>query len=159
MLTRRRAQAIIIQNNKVLFGKGLFENGEIRHFFIGGGIEKNEMPEETVMRELKEEANVEGTILFEISNINMENHHTFYVDIGKQIPVIGYDPEEEEILKPKDKKMLQELVFLDLGKSQNFTPIDIQAFEALLFECKSRGIQREWIKPLELLVKHNKNQL
>lgn len=152
MLTRRRAQAIIIQDNKVLFGKGLFENGEIRHFFIGGGVEKDETPEETVMRELREEANVEGKILFEISNINMENHHTFFVDIGEQIPIIGCDPEEEEILKPKDKKMLQELVFLDLKEAQNFTLIDIQAFEALMLECKNRGIQSEWIKLLKLLI-------
>lgn len=156
MRTRERAQAIIIQNNKALFGRGLFENGDIRHFFIGGGIEKNETPEETILREIKEECNIKGNICFEISSVEMENHHTFLVEIGEQIPVLGYDPEQEEIKKPTHKKMLQELIFLDLEAYESFTQIDIQAFKALLFECKKRGFERKWVKLITSIVENKK---
>lgn len=159
MVIRKRAQAIIIQNNKVLFGLGLFGNGDSRHFFIGGGIENHEIPEETVLRELKEETGVEGEILFEISGVDMEYHHTFLVGIGKQIPVIGYDPEQEEMIKPFEKKMLQKLVFLDLLTPDNFTSIDIQAFEALLLECKKRKYEREWFPLVENIVENKKGSI
>lgn len=42
MERRQRVQAIIIQNNKVLFGAGILKEKEYRHFFIGGGIEEGE---------------------------------------------------------------------------------------------------------------------
>lgn len=36
MKQRQRVQAIIIQNNKVLFGAGMLKGKEYRHFFIDG---------------------------------------------------------------------------------------------------------------------------
>lgn len=93
MEQRQRVQAIIIKNNKVLFGAGMLKGKEYRHFFIGGGIEEGETPEQTIVREIREEANVDGIIIFRFKNEYKENHHTFLVKIGDQEASLGYDPE------------------------------------------------------------------
>ncbi len=68
MKSRQRVQAIIIQDKKVLFGAGMVNEKDFRHFFIGGGIEEGESPEEAILRELREEANVDGIIVFKFSS-------------------------------------------------------------------------------------------
>ena len=97
MKNRQRVQAIIIQNDKVLFGAGMLKGKEFRHFFIGGGIEQGENPEDAIMREIMEEANVAGEIIFKFFVEYKEDHHTFFVDIGNKTVTLGYDPEDEEV--------------------------------------------------------------
>jgi len=86
MKPRRIAIAIIIKDDKILIGK----KPEIKHpanmggmwHFPGGKIEKNEQPEEAVIREIKEETNLDIKIiekfqkvnLFTINNIQAEMH-------------------------------------------------------------------------------------
>jgi len=153
MKCRQRAQAIIIQNNKVLFGAGLIKGKEFGHFFIGGGIEQEESSEAAIIREIKEEANVEGTIVFKLSKEYIENHHTFLVEIGDQIVTLGYDPEQEELEKEAHLRALQRLEFIPLNEHSRFSLIDIEYFKILLEECNTRDYFPRWYKDMEMLVR------
>lgn len=152
MVYRQRVQAIIIQNNKALFGSGVLKEKGYRHFFIGGGIEKGESPEEAIVRELREEANVVGTILIKFENEYKENHHTFLVDIGEQEATLGYDPEDEEVEKSSRFRTLQKLEFIPLSECDEFSLIDIMYFKILLEECNKRNYYLEWYEEMKRLV-------
>jgi 8-oxo-dGTP diphosphatase len=70
----------------------------------GGGVEKGESPSEAVLRELKEECNVEGTIIKQVGMFTDSTgveFITYLVDIETQEPHLGNDPEfelEQQIL-------------------------------------------------------------
>jgi 8-oxo-dGTP pyrophosphatase MutT (NUDIX family) len=73
----------------------------------GGAIEANESPAEAAIRELQEECGVDGVIVGPTSVFmhDCEEHHSFHVDIGNQIPRLGSDPElseSEQILVAMD---------------------------------------------------------
>lgn len=142
----KRAQAIIIQDSKALFGYGIVK-GEMRHFFIGGGIEEGETSEEAVLREIIEEANVHGKIVFKIAD------DTFLVDIGGQTPVVGYDPEEEEQSRPENLRTLQGLMFVPLEDKDGFTSIDIKYLRLLEAECNKHEYFPQWYNKLVKLVR------
>ena len=59
---RSRSTAIVVRNGKILMER-VFYFG--REFFTvpGGGIEPGETPEQAVLRELKEECGVDGTVI------------------------------------------------------------------------------------------------
>jgi ADP-ribose pyrophosphatase YjhB (NUDIX family) len=69
----------------------------------GGGVDDGERPRDAVIRELREECNVEGTIirlvgiqdLGRVAHAAHERIYTFLVDIGEQTPRMGTDPEFE----------------------------------------------------------------
>ena len=92
-----RAQCLVIRGNRILMVKHKHK-GEEWYCTPGGAIEEGETPEQTALRELKEECNVSGKILKKTSEyvdpFNNSNYfYTFHVDIGDQIPSLGYDPE------------------------------------------------------------------
>jgi ADP-ribose pyrophosphatase YjhB (NUDIX family) len=154
MKNRQRVQAIIIQNNKVLFGAGIVNGKEFRHFFIGGGVEEGESSDEAVIRELKEEANVDGTIIFKFTKEYKKNHHTFLVDIGNQTTSLGYDPEDEEVEMLIHLRTLQRIEFIPIEEYDRFTLIDIEYFRILIEECNNRGISSQWINAMKTLVQN-----
>ena len=59
---RSRSVAIVVRNGKILMER-VFYFG--REFFTvpGGGIEPGETPDQAVLRELKEECGVDGTVV------------------------------------------------------------------------------------------------
>jgi 8-oxo-dGTP diphosphatase len=73
------SQALIIQDNKVLMVKQYVQRGDIVWNFPGGGMEGNETPEQTCIRETKEETGFDIIIdrLLHTSN----NKHTFRAQI------------------------------------------------------------------------------
>jgi len=92
-----RAQCLVIRDKKILMVKHKHE-GDEWYCTPGGGIEEGETPEQAALRELKEECNVFGKIIKKTSEyINPFNDnnffYTFHVDIGDQVPSLGYDPE------------------------------------------------------------------
>ena len=92
---RDRSQSLVVRGNKILLVK---QNvGKIFYCLPGGGIEPNETPEMAALRELKEECNVEGTILMRTSvQYNPRNDgevYTFFADISNQRVSKGFDPE------------------------------------------------------------------
>lgn len=149
---RHRVQAIIIQDKKVLLGYGCIDkkSGKMGHSFIGGGVEDGESEEEAIIREIREEANINGEIIFKLKNGKLDKHTTFFVDIGDQQPVLGYDPEEENM--EDEKKALQGLKYVSLKEKNQFTKIDIEYFKILIDEIKNKDNYRELYDELSLVV-------
>lgn len=156
VMAKARVQGIVIQDCRVLFA-----SGRGMHSFIGGGLEENEAPEQGVLRELREEANVSGTILFRLSDLRSDqverqgsfygSHPTFLVDIGDQVPVLGDDPEQRDVAI-QDRHLVG-LEFILLNRPEAFTAIDIEYFEQLIGDCKSRGASFLWLEGMEALVR------
>lgn len=62
----------------------------------GGGQEPNESLRQGVLRELKEECNVDGRIVRQTSDWSYapgEHTTSYLVEIGNQEPLLGFDPE------------------------------------------------------------------
>ena len=100
MKYKGRAQCLVVRENKILMVKHKHGNDEW-YCSPGGGIEKGETPEQAAIRELQEECNVSGTIIKKTSEYidpydDNIYFYSFHVDIGNQIPSLGYDPELTE---------------------------------------------------------------
>ncbi len=87
----------MVRGRRVLMAKHSVEGREY-WCLPGGGLEGDETLEEGVLREVKEECNVEGSIirltsnLIEVSGIES---FTYLIDIGDQEPSLGLDPEAD----------------------------------------------------------------
>lgn len=93
-----RAQCLVVRDNKILMVKHRHRDDEW-YCSPGGGIEKGETPEQAAIRELQEECNVSGSIIKKTSEYvdpydDNNFFYTFHIDIGNQLPSLGYDPEE-----------------------------------------------------------------
>jgi len=70
------ARAIIIENDKlmVFYRERVVNNERICYFSLPGGhVEKEEMARDTVVRELKEELNIDILVDYEVGSINVDN--------------------------------------------------------------------------------------
>lgn len=109
---RCRSLAFVIRDKKILLEKLFYDN---RYFYSipGGGIEECETPEEAVLRELKEECGLEGTVkrkLTEIYRSDGSTEYVFEVNVSDdQTPIVGHDPEE-----PKNKQPIKDVCWLAL---------------------------------------------
>lgn len=94
-----RACAAVIRDNAILMV--YFDHGEHKHWSLpGGGIEPGESPAEAALRELREEAGIEGcnpTLLYERPwgrPGEDAREYCFLVDVPPdQQPATGQDPE------------------------------------------------------------------
>lgn len=108
---RNRSVAFVIRDNKILMEKLCYE-GRTFLSIPGGGIENNETPEECVIRELKEECNLNGTVVKKLAELynNDRTEHSFLVKVpDNEEAILGYDPEE-----PKDDQALKEVLWMNL---------------------------------------------
>ncbi|MDB5083150.1 MAG: hydrolase [Bacilli bacterium] len=139
-----RAQAIIIRDEKMLFAYGFAGNrNQLRHFFIGGAVETYETASQAVLRELQEEAQVKGEIIFQFSQEVAENARTFLIDIGDQKCILGYDPEESSLAA--EDRSLKDIIWIDLKDKHKFTDIDKKYLVQLITECQLREYTPSWI--------------
>lgn len=101
---RNRSVAIVVRNGAVLVEKTYYEG---RYFYSlpGGGIEEGESPEETALRELKEECGLDGKIIKPLNIVQKKDGSREYVyEIAvseEQIAITGKDPElteEEQVI-------------------------------------------------------------
>ena len=101
---RNRSVAIVVRNGAVLVEKTYYEG---RYFYSlpGGGIEEGESPEETALRELKEECGLDGKIIKPLNIVHKKDGSREYVyEIAvseEQIAITGKDPElteEEQVI-------------------------------------------------------------
>lgn len=90
-----RVQAIVINDGRVLMVKHC-QHGSEWWCLPGGGLEPGETPEQGALRELREECNVNGTIIRQTSHVcygSDDETYSFLVDIADQAPSLGHDPE------------------------------------------------------------------
>ncbi|MFC5651065.1 NUDIX domain-containing protein [Paenibacillus solisilvae] len=104
MLIRPRVCAAIIKENRVLM---VLQENENRSFWTlpGGGVEEGETLEAAVLREVKEEVNVDG----KVERLLFEDTYTYGPDYCFLVTVdhdqkaeLGYDPElplNDQVLK------------------------------------------------------------
>lgn len=95
MEKRISSRGIIINGNQVLtmFRRKIQEDGTFKEYYVvpGGGLEKNESLYENVIREIKEEFNVDVKVLGYLGN-NEDNEsiaHFFHCEIIKGIPTLS----------------------------------------------------------------------
>lgn len=99
-MRRDRAQAMVIQDNKILMVKHRLFGREF-YCLPGGGVEGNETYEQAALRELQEESLVKGSIVRKLS-IQFKPDgkgevHTFLVKLLEgEVPGVGKDPEFSE---------------------------------------------------------------
>ena len=111
---RSRSVAVVTRNSRILMER-VFYFG--REFFTlpGGGIEPGETPEQAVLRELKEECGLDGTIVRPLAKLYKADgaaEYSFEVSIpAVQEPVTGYDPEESA-----DDPPLKEVLWMELSE-------------------------------------------
>ena len=78
---RKTARAIIIESDKLLvfFRRKIKDGVEITYYAIPGGhVEENETCEETVVRELKEEMNLDIEIISKLGSFVVDNQEENY---------------------------------------------------------------------------------
>ena len=91
-------QAIVCRDNRILMVRHR-HGGEEWWCLPGGGLEPDEDEAEAALRELKEECNVEGTVVRRTSHLDYgggDEAISFLIDIGDQEPSLGHDPEFAE---------------------------------------------------------------
>ena len=96
MRKRDRSAAIILRDGKILMEK-VFYFGREFYVLPGGGVEPGETPEETVLRELKEECGLDGTILRPLAVVygkDGSREYSFEATVPEdQEATLGSDPE------------------------------------------------------------------
>lgn len=91
---RVSSRAVIIENNKILLMfRRRIKDGEVKEYYVvpGGGVENNESLEETVIRELKEELNIDIEILEYLGQIEYNDTigNYYHCKILKGTPTLG----------------------------------------------------------------------
>ena len=111
---RSRSVAIVIRKGKILMER-VFYFGREFYTLPGGGIEKGETPEQAVLRELKEECGLDGTIARPLAVQYKKGsgaEYSFEIRVPEdREAVTGYDPEE-----PGDDPPLKEVLWMDLDE-------------------------------------------
>ena len=78
---KKTARAIIIKDNKLLvFFRRKIKNGKVTTYYAipGGHLEDGETLEETCIREIKEELNLDIEIIDYLGNIIVDNQEEYY---------------------------------------------------------------------------------
>jgi 8-oxo-dGTP diphosphatase len=97
-LTRPRAFAAIINENNILMTKHVYPDGEF-WTLPGGGLEADETFEDAVVREVKEEVNLDVEVvdyLFTGQYSGGEEQCFLVRQMNHQEPILGCDPEYGE---------------------------------------------------------------
>ena len=119
MFVEKTAAAIIFDNDKLLvfFRRKIKEGKEITYYAIPGGhVEGEESFEETVLRELKEEMNLDIEILGYLGQMNVDNREEHYYHakiVGGELKFGG-----EELERNSDDNYY-EVRWLDLRELDN----------------------------------------
>ena len=111
---RSRSVAVVVRDDKILMER-VFYFGHEFYTLPGGGIEEGETPEQAVLRELKEECGLDGTILRSLAVQYKSGggaEYSFEVSVpGDQEAITGYDPEESV-----DNPPLKEVLWMKLDE-------------------------------------------
>lgn len=139
LVKRSRSMALVTRGDKILLVKHQFPD---RSFYIlpGGGVEPGEEPEETVLRELKEECGLTGEIIRPLNVTFKDNgrkEYVYEVSIPEDAePVKGKDPEipdDKQVLVEVAWKTLDELTEHDRAFLWSYGLIRIPRFHDIVF--------------------------
>lgn len=103
MFIRTRAQALIIEGGKILLAKHHdLTIDKVYWCLPGGGVEAGETPEQAVVRELKEETNLDIRVVRKLCEMPLPGVTagyargvTFLAEIAGGELALGFDPEQE----------------------------------------------------------------
>ncbi|MER5639328.1 NUDIX domain-containing protein [Kitasatospora sp. NPDC002227] len=96
---RVRAAAVLIRDGRMLAIRYPPEGGR-RYFIPGGGVEAGETPETAVLRELREETGLSGTVLRELAKVyNRGREEHYYLVAADGEPETGLDLAAGETLE------------------------------------------------------------
>ncbi len=121
MKKRVSSRAIIIEDNKLLtmFRRKVKKDGSVKEYYVipGGGLEENETLEENVIRELKEEFNVDIEIVKFLSTEEYEDTiaNYFLCKIVNGTPKLG-----GEELERMTSENYYEIRYIDLKDIDNY---------------------------------------
>ena len=111
---RSRSVAVVVREGKILMER-VFYFGHEFYTLPGGGIEEGETPDQAVLRELKEECGLDGTILRPLAvqyKFGGCAEYSFEVSVPEdQEAITGYDPEESV-----DNPPLKEVLWMKLDE-------------------------------------------
>ena len=134
-MTRNRAGAILIENNKVLLIHRIKDSKEF-WVFSGGGIEEGETPEETIIREMLEETSLVvkiKSLAIEIQT-NLNNKlvtETYYLvnRISGKPQISINSPEAARMLESKNENFY-ELVWIPITELNTLVvyPVEVKNF-------------------------------
>ncbi|MBQ9790521.1 MAG: NUDIX domain-containing protein [Clostridia bacterium] len=99
---RISSRAIIVEDGKLLaMFRRKIKNGEVKEYFAipGGGLESGETLEQNVVRELKEEMNVDIKILGYLGSRNNEEHYFHAEIVSGEVKLSG---EELDRMTPEN---------------------------------------------------------
>ena len=135
---RISSRAIIIENDKVLtMFRRKIKDGNVTEYYVipGGGQDEEETLEETVIRELKEEMNVDIKILGYLGKSIWEDttSNFFHCEIVKGIPSLG----GEELERMKEDNYY-EPKFVELSSLNEINIIGVDFI--------NKAINKEYIK-------------
>jgi ADP-ribose pyrophosphatase YjhB (NUDIX family) len=91
----KRAVAVIIKGGKILL-MGRIKNGQQYFVFPGGGVEKDEKISSALIREIKEEFNIDVKIEKPLFRIKNQGRQEFYFLVKKFIGIPEISGEEKE---------------------------------------------------------------
>ena len=135
---RNRSVAIVVRNGKILMERLWYKdanNGKEFFSVPGGGIEEGETPEQTVLRELKEECGLDGTIVKPLAIVCSHGRKEYSFEVAvldDQQAITGYDPEEVGSENPGLRevvwKSLNEICEKDRAFLWSYGLIQVQGF-------------------------------
>ena len=116
-----RVCAAIINEDCVLMVQHR-ENDRIYWTFPGGEVEIGEIPEEAVIREIKEETGLDCKIIRTLFDEKLSNNESickcFLVErLNNSEPILGYDPEEMHL--SKEEKMLRDIAWKNIEENKD----------------------------------------
>lgn len=135
---RISSRAVIVQDNKVLtMFRRKIKDGKVKEYYVipGGGQDEGESLEETVIRELKEEMNVDIRVLGYLGKSIWEEttSNFFHCEIVKGTPKLG----GEELDRMKEENYYEPR-FVDLDSLDNINIIGT--------EFINKAVNKEYIK-------------
>ena len=111
-IMRNRGVAVVTRNGAILMEK-LYYEGQYFYAFPGGGIEEGEKPEETALRELKEECGLDGKIIKPLNIVHKKDgsmEYAYEIAVSEeQVAIVGKDPEFSE-----EEQMIKDVCWLQL---------------------------------------------
>lgn len=119
-MKRESSRAIIIENNKLLciFRRKIDDMGNKQEYYVipGGGIEKDETPRETAIRELKEELNIDISLIGYLGVVEKEKTIEHYY-VAERVNGEAHLGGEE--LERMSKSNYYEPMYMDISKLAN----------------------------------------